>query len=326
MTGLTFIIFAVLILILVIAGLFDVRKAKKRHERYRFKSSLFAYLVMAPVLLLISIFVLQPIVMGLGFGFTDYYLLEPSNINFIGMQNFRDLLDQYQSRGDIYHAFRNTIQFMVLVLPLQIGVALGLALVLNKARKGNGYFKVAFFAPVVMSLTVVSILWLQILNPNPNELGLMNTIIGLLGFPPSSFLLDGNIAMYWIVIISAWQGAGFQMLIFLAGLKNISNDTYDAAKIDGADQFETIRFITLPQLKPTFVFVMFTTFIGASKLLIQPMVMIGFKNYSMTLSYLIYREGYQFRFVGYASAIALIVTLFVGTLVMLQRRAMKEVD
>lgn len=324
MTSLTFIIFAALIVILVIAGLYDIKKGKKTHNRFRFKSSLVAYAIITPVLLLISIFVLQPIVMGLAFGFTDYYLLEPNDINFVGISNFKDLLEQYQTRGDIYHAFRNTLQFMILVLPLQIGLALFLALVLNQARKGNSYFKVAFFAPVVMSLTVVSILWLQILNPNQSELGLMNTIFGLLGFPPSTFLLDPGVAMYWIVIISAWQGAGFQMLIFLAGLKNISTDMYDAAKMDGADRFETVRFITLPQLKPTFVFVMFTTFIGASKLLIQPMVMIGFKNYSMTLSYLIYREGYQFRFVGYASAIALVVTIFVGTLVMLQRRAMKE--
>jgi fructooligosaccharide transport system permease protein len=317
-------IFGVLILILGVASIFDIRKAKKTRDRYKLKSSLFAYLIIGPILLLISIFVLQPIVMGLAFGFTDYYLLEPSSINFVGLDNFKDLLAQYQSRGDIYHAFRNTLQFMLLVLPLQIGLALLLALILHQARRGNGYFKVAFFAPVVMSLTVVSILWLQILNPNQTELGLMNTLFGLLGFPPSTFLLDPSVAMYWIVIISAWQGAGFQMLIFLAGLKNISNDMYDAAKMDGADSFETVRFITLPQLKPTFVFVMFTTFIGASKLLIQPMVMIGFKNYSMTLSYLIYREGYQFRFVGYASAIALVVTIFVGTLVILQRRAMKE--
>jgi len=326
MTTLTLIIFGVLIAILTISGTYDIIRAKKHHDRYKLKSSIYAYLILLPILLLISIFVLQPIVMGLAFGFTDYYLLEPNNIRFIGVKNFMDLMDQYQARGDIYHAFRNTIQFMVLVLPLQIGSALGLALILNHARKANSYFKVAFFAPVVMSLTVVSILWLQILSPNQTQLGLMNTIFALIGFPPSTFLLDGGVAMYWIVIISAWQGAGFQMLIFLAGLKNISLDMYDAAKIDGADDFEIIRFITLPQLKPTFVFVMFTTFIGASKLLIQPMVMIGFKNYSMTLSYLIYREGYQFRFVGYASAIALLVTIFVGTLVILQRRAMKEVD
>ncbi len=325
----TWLLFGTSLGVMVILGLFvlfDIIKIKRKNERYHWKTAVAAYALLLPAIMLIIIFILQPILMGMWFGFTDYYLLRPEEINFIGSENFRSLAEQYRSRGDIYHALRNTLQFIVLVLPLQIGVSLLLALVLDVKRRGNTFFKVAFFAPVVMSLAVVSILWLQILDPGTTELGLMNTIFALLGFPPSSFLLDGNVAMYWIVIISAWQGAGFQMLIFLAGLKNIPRDAYEAAEIDGADTIEMIRYITLPALKPTFVFVLFTTFIGASKLLIQPMVMIGFKNYSVTLSYLIFREGYQFRFVGYASSIALFVTIFIGLLVVMQRRLLKEAD
>jgi len=325
----TWLLFGTSVGVIVILGLFvlyDIMKIKRNRGRYNWRTALTAYILLIPAIILIIIFVLQPILMGIWFGFTDYYLLRPDEINFIGSENFKALAEQYRSRGDIYHALRNTLQFIVLVLPLQIGVALLLALVLDVKRRGNNFFKVAFFSPVVMSLAVVSILWLQILSPNTTNLGLMNSIFALFGFPPSSFLLDPEVAMYWIVILSAWQGAGFQMLIFLAGLKNIPRDAYEAARIDGADTMEIIRYITLPALKPTFVFVLFTTFIGASKLLIQPMVMIGFKNYSVTLSYLIFREGYQFRFVGYASSIALFVTLFIGLLVVMQRRLLKEAN
>ncbi len=324
MTKLTMGVLLVAIVAITTAILYDILMGRKKNNRYQLKNTILAYFFFLPALVLIIIFIIQPIVMTLWYGFTDYYLLEPNNINYVELNNFKAIIDQYKAKGDIYHALRNTLQFMILVLPLQIGLALGLALILNKARKGNTYFKVAFFAPVVMSLTVISILWMRILDANPTQLGLMNTICTLLGFPPQTFLLDPEVAMYWIVIISAWQGAGFQMLIFLAGLKNIPNDMYDAAKVDGADKFEIIRYITLPTLKPTFVFVSFTTLIGASKLITQPMVMIGFKNYSMTLSYLIYREGYQFRFVGYASAIALLVSIMVGIIVYFQRRLARE--
>lgn len=324
MTSLTIPIVIITLILLAIGIINDIYKSKKRHISYKLSNTLLAYLFLLPALILIIIFVVQPIVMTVWYGFTDYYLLEPDNINFVGLENFRAIADQFKAKGDIYFALRNTIQFMVLVLPLQIGLALILALVLNRARRGNTYFKVAFFAPVVMSLTVTSILWMRILDPNPTQLGLMNSIFAIFGIPPSSFLLDPNVAMKWLVIISAWQGAGFQMLILLAGLKNIPNELYDAAKVDGADNFEIIRYITLPSLRPTLVFVIFTTMIAASKMITQSMVMIGFKNYSMTLSYLIYREGYQFRFVGYASALSLIFSVFVGTLIFIQRRWLRE--
>lgn len=324
MTTLTLIVFLVASTLLAAGIFYDIYKGRKTKVNYSIKGSVLAYLFLLPAIVLILIFVIQPIIMTIWYGFTDYYLLEPDNISFIGLENFSAILEQFKAKGDIYYALRNTIQFMVLVLPLQIGLALILALVLNKARRGNAYFKVAFFAPVVMSLTVTSILWMRILDANQAQLGLMNTIYAFLGFPPSTFLLDPDVAMNWIVIISAWQGAGFQMLILLAGLKNIPDELYESAKIDGADTYEIIRYMTLPSLKPTLVFVIFTTLIGASKMITQSMVMIGFKNYSMTLSYLIYREGYQFRFVGYASALSLVFSVFVGILVFIQRRWLRE--
>ncbi|OUM86564.1 MAG: ABC transporter permease [Bacillus thermozeamaize] len=300
----------------------DIVRAKD--QKYRFRDSVVAYLFLAPALVLIVLFVIQPIVLSLYYAFTDYYLLEPNNIHFTGLENFRSLLDDFRQKGDVYHALVNTAYFVVLVVPIQISVALGLALLVNKPFKGNTFFKVAFFSPVVMSLTVISLLWLNILRPD--EQGMLNGLLSVFGIPPQKFLSDPDQAMTIIVLVSAWQGAGFQMMIFLAGLKNISPELYEAASLDGANAWKKFRYITLPGIKPTTVFIIITTFIAATKLIIQPMIMTGYKSYTVTLSYLIYMEGYFFKMVGYASALALLVTILVGSATMLQRYLLREED
>lgn len=319
MTPFTMYLFIVVILVLSITIFIDVKRNK---GRYKVGNSIVAYLFLLPALILIVMFVFQPILMSIWYGFTDYYLLTPDNINYVGLENFEVVVDQFSANGDVYNALKNTLQFMILVVPLQVGGALGLALVLNSRRRGNVVYKVAFFAPVVMSLTIISILWLFILRPD--DLGLMNNILSALGIDTQTFLKDPKQAMYIIVFISAWQGVGFQMLIFSSGLKNIPKDFYEAAEVDGANAWEKFRYITLPSLKPVTVFILLTTFIGASKLMIQPMVMTGFKPYTVTLSYLIYLEGYVFRNVGSASALALLVTIFIASLILIQRRLLRE--
>lgn len=118
------------------------------------------------------------------------------------------------------------------VVPLQIGMALGLALLVNKKARGMGVFKVLYFAPVVISLTVTSYLWVRILGGGDS--GLLNSFLVKLGIEPISFLYEPQGAMYWIIFVSAWQGCGYQMLIFLSGLKGIDSTLYEAAELDGA--------------------------------------------------------------------------------------------
>ena len=116
-------------------------------------------------------------------------------------------------------SFLNTLKFVVWIIPVQLGAALGMALIVNKKRKGNMFFKVAFFAPVVMSLVVISILWLYLLNPNN---GLLNALLNKIGISSQPFLTSPKQAMYAIVFVSAWQGAGYQMLLFLGGMQKYS--------------------------------------------------------------------------------------------------------
>lgn len=244
-----------------------------------------------------------------------------NDIHFIGLENFKYLMEDKL----MWQAFFNTFQFIIMVIPLQVGTALLLALLINRKIKFNLFFKVSFFSPVVMSLVVISILWMTLLNP---ESGLINAALTTLGLPKQPFLTSTTQVMPTIVAVSAWQGAGYQMMIFLAGLKNIPAEYYEAASLDGANSWKKFLHITLPSLRNVSVFIMITTLISAFKLIVQPMVMTsgGPKNSSLTIVYYIYQTGVRYRNVGYASAITLVFTLIVGIFVLLQRRLLKEED
>jgi len=296
-------------------------KSKKLFGKYKLGETLIAYAFLAPALIFILIFVLGPILASFSYAFTDYYLLRPNDIQFIGLENFKYLIEDKL----MWKAFFNTFQFIIMVIPLQVGTALILALLVNRKIKFNLFFKVSFFAPVVMSLVVISILWMTLLNP---ESGLINAALTTLGLPKQPFLTSTTQVMPTIVAVSAWQGAGYQMMIFLAGLKNIPAEYYEAASLDGANGWQKFLYITLPSLKNVTVFIMITTLIAAFKLIVQPMVMTsgGPKNSSLTIVYYIYQTGVRYRNVGYASAITLVFAIIVAILILLQRRLIKEED
>ncbi|MCY9370092.1 carbohydrate ABC transporter permease [Bacillus haynesii] len=283
------------------------------------RDNVLAYTFLGPALLILSVFLVIPSIMAVYYAFTDYYLLTPDLRKFVGFDNFIKLF-----KDPIFlKSLSNTLKFVVLVIPLQIGAALGLALLLNKKRKANTFFKVAYFSPVVMSLVVISVLWLYLLNPNE---GMINNVLTHIGLPPQPFLTSPNQAIFTIVFVSVWQGAGFQMLIFLAGLQNIPGDVYEAAQLDGMNKWQRFIYITLPLLKPTSVFIFITTLISAFKLLVQPMVMTqgGPVNSTMTVVYYIYQTGFTDRMVGYASSIALLFGTMIGLVTLAQRKLVKE--
>lgn len=290
-------------------------------QKATLKENLMGYSFLAPALILLTVFLIIPVIMVFYYAFTDYYLLSPDARQFIGLDNFKRLFDDPVFRKSIW----NTAKFVVWIIPVQLGAALGMALIINKQRRGNLFFKVAFFAPVVMSLVVISILWLYLLNPNE---GLINTLLNRIGIANQPFLTSPKQAMYTIVFVSAWQGAGYQMLLLLGGMQNIPQDVYEAAEIDGFSKFQQFRYITMPLLKPTAIFVLLTTLISAFKLIVQPMVMTqgGPMNSTMTMVYYIYQTGFTDRLVGYSSSIALIFTTMIGLITLAQRKLVKEDD
>ncbi|MFS0616702.1 sugar ABC transporter permease [Priestia megaterium] len=297
------------------------RTEKNIKNKIKWKENVVAYTFLGPALLLLLLFLIIPAVMSVYYAFTDYYLLTPDMRKFVGIDNFINLFQD----SIFLKSLANTLEFVVWVIPLQIGAALGLALLLNKQRKANTFFKVAYFSPVVMSLVVISVLWLYLLNPNE---GIINNVLTYFGISAQPFLTSPKQAMFTIVFVSAWQGAGFQMLIFLAGLQNIPGDVYEAAQLDGMNKWQRFIYITLPLLKPTSIFIFITTLIGAFKLLVQPMVMTqgGPVNSTMTVVYYIYQTGFTDRMVGYASSIALLFGTIIGLVTLAQRKLVKEED
>lgn len=277
------------------------------------------YYFLMPAIILLGIFLFAPSILSMYYAFTDYYLLTPNDTEVVGGNNFKKLM----SDPIFIQSLKNIVKFVVIIIPLQLGTALGLALIVNKGRKGNIFFKVAFFSPVVMSLVVISVLWIYLLNPTD---GLINTVLQNIGINPQPFLTSPTQAMLVIVGISAWQGAGYQMLIFLAGLQNIPNEVYEAAEIDGVNKWQRLLHITLPLLKPTSVLIMFTTLISAFKLIIQPMVMTqgGPMNSTMTPIYYIYQTGFTDRLVGYASALTIVFGLIIMIVSFIQRKFSNE--
>ncbi|MDE5729613.1 MAG: sugar ABC transporter permease [Clostridia bacterium] len=318
----TLIILAVFAAAFVAFAVWDVVRAKKKREKYRVGSTVTAYLMLLPAILLAFLFILLPILYSLGYAFTDFFILTPNDINFVGFDNFAEAFREIGEKGMLYHAIINTLIFVVGVVPLQIGLALGLAVFVNRKKRGVKIFKVCFFAPVVISLSVTSFLWLEILSPAST--GLLNSFLGMFGVPAHDWLRDPNTAMLCIIILSAWQGCGYQMLIFLSGLTNIRNELYEAASLDGAGAWSKFVHVTLPGLRSTLVFVIITVFIGACRVMVQPMIMVGYQEHVVTLSYYMYQQGYEFRWVGYSSAIALLMTLVIGTITLIQRRILRE--
>ena len=269
----------------------------KKKLWYKNNDTLTGYMFLTPELLMLGLLLFITTMMTLYYSLTDFNMLTPDLTAFIGLDNFKALLQDKLFLKSIGNIFK----FVLFIMPIQVGTALFLALLVNNKARGTIFYKIAFFSPVVMSLVVVSVLWLYLLNPAD---GLINVIFEAIGFNPQPLLTSPKQAMYVIILISAWQGAGYQMLIFLAGLQNIPAEVYEASKIDGATKWEQFTNITLPMLKPTSLMILTTTRIDAFKLIIQPMVMTqgGPLNSTLTPVYYIYRTGFTDRQVGFTRA------------------------
>ncbi len=285
------------------------------------KESLTGLAFIAPAVVLLFVFLLVPFMLTIGNSFTNYNILKPGQTEFVGLKNFVKLTKDTVFMKSIV----NTFVFVIMVVPLQVCLALGLALLINRKLKGISIYRLAFFAPTVLSLVVVSILWSYIYNPNN---GLLNSLLGSLGLGPYKFLNDPKTAMFCIVVLSAWQGCGFQMMIFLSGLQDIPLYLYEAAEVDGATKFQQFVNITLPGLSNIAVFVSLNIVVAAFQLIIQPMMMTGGgpQNATMTIVYEIYQTGFKYNQMGYGSAMALVFTVMVLIITLVQNKITSKLN
>jgi multiple sugar transport system permease protein len=220
----------------------------------------------------------------------------------------------------------NTFLFALLVVPLQCGLAFAMALWVNQKFRGRVGLRTVFFSPVVTSMVVVSAIWGLILH---TDAGLLNQVLrAVLGEDAAQpdWLGDPRLAMLSIAIMSAWQGAGFQMLIFLSGLQGISNDQYEAASVMGASAWQKFIYITVPGLKRTLVFVMLSTTIMAFGLFTQVDVLTGGgpRDSTTTIIFHAVRVGFREQDIAYGSAMTLFFFLFVLLLSFGQKKVMER--
>jgi multiple sugar transport system permease protein len=290
----------------------------------RRNETVMAWVFSSPAIILLIIFLLAPFLMAVGLAFTDQRLIPNPNLptQFIGLRNFvRMLKDEAFLRGLV-----NNFYFTIVVVPLQTSLALLLAILVNQKLKGMNIFRTIYFSPVVTTMVVVAIIWTFLYNPGE---GLINKFIQTVTFGrlgPYNWLKDTALVFPAIMLLSIWQGVGFQMVIYLAGLQEIPTPLYEAAKVDGANKLQQFFYITLPQLRNTTIFVVLATTILAFKLFTQVEVMTkgGPQNASMTTIVHVVHQGWGQLKVGYASAISIAFFLIVLGVSLLQRYFLRE--
>jgi multiple sugar transport system permease protein len=221
---------------------------------------------------------------------------------------------------------KNNFYFALIVVPLQTAFALLLAVLINQKIKGANIYRALYFTPVVVPMVVVSVIWFFLYNPGAGTINafIEQVTFGLVG--PQEWLANPKLAFPSIIVLSIWQGVGFQMVIFLAGLQEIPTEIYEAAAIDGCNKLEEFFFVTLPQLRNTTIFVVLATTILAFQLFTQVDIMTGGGPSDSTVTTILHvvNEGRRQLRAGYASAITVIFFLVVLIISILQRVIVKE--
>ncbi len=274
--------------------------------------SISSYLLISPYLLHVLVFVLFPVGFSLFLSFHEWNIIGP--MKYVGTANYEKLfLDQY-----FIKSLRNTLVFLMIHIPLQIIIALGLAVILNEKLWFRAFFRGAFFMPVVVSGVVVTILWQQLYG---FEMGSINTFLMWLGFEKVGWLIDPVWAMPSIAIMATWKNVGLYVILFLVGLQSVPKSLYEASELEGATRWQQFWHITLPVINPTVIMVMILSTIGGFSLFIEPYVMTGGGPLNSTLSSVlyIYKQGFFYYHMGYAATLGLVLALIILMVVFIQR-------
>ncbi|MBN1259582.1 MAG: sugar ABC transporter permease [Anaerolineae bacterium] len=283
-----------------------------------------AWLFTSPALILLLLFVVLPFVMAFIYAFTDQRLVPgPNPTKFVALRNFTRLLADKR----FLRALLNNFTFVGVVVPIQTTLALLLAVLINQKLKFVNIFRTIYFSPVAITMVVVSVVWAFLYESSPNGTinRFMNIItFGLLG--PQDWLGNPKLAFPAIMLLSIWQGVGFQMVIFLAGLQEIPFSLYEAAQIDGANRIQQFFNVTLPQLRNTTIFVVLSTTILAFQLYSQVEVLTrgGPQNTTQTMIFYTKVMGFEQGKIGYASAITVIFFVIVLGISLIQRTVLSE--
>jgi len=264
----------------------------------------------APSIMVLGMFFGVPVVAALVLSVTDfdlYALADSTHLRLVGVRNYIDLLQTPL----FWKSLWNTMYFVLLGVPMSIGVSLGAALLLNaKAARFKALFRTALFAPVVTTLVAVAVIWRYLFHI---KYGLVNFGLSYLGIAPIDWLGDPRWAMPTIMLFAVWKNFGYNMVIFLAGLQAIPQDLYEAARIDGASRWKQFLHITFPMLGPVLMVVGVTTIAGYFQLFAEPYVMTRGDPLQSTVSvlYFMFEEGFKWWNLGRASAVAFLLFVII---------------
>ena len=285
-------------------------KARRRPGRARGASSRqskAAWILALPFMLLFSVFTALPVISSLYMSLTDIKskdLRSPFAVSFVGLQNYAHVFGDSQFRQSAF----NTAYFVIIGVPLTLGIALAAALALDKGiTRFRTVFRVGYYTPVVTSIVAVAVVWRFLLQPDS---GLFNTILGWVGISGPDWLGSTTWAMPSLIVMASWRNFGTAMIIFLAGLQGVPVMLHEAASIDGASSWQQFRHITLPLLRPTMLFVTVTTAIGYVQFFEEPYVMTKGGPLDSTISMSMFTYN-QFGFGNYGFATATAYVLFV---------------
>ncbi len=284
-------------------GRISTRPVSRRRRRNL--NNLAGYLFISPWLIGFFLFTFLPMLASLYFAFTDYSILSPPR--WVGLANFEQM---FFHDPRYWKSVQATFYYVFAAVPLRLAFALVVAMLLNNYRPGVGIYRAAYYAPSVIGGSVaVAVMWRQIFGTQ----GVVNALTGFLGIPPVTWLGDPKTAIWTLIILAVWQ-FGSPMLIFLAGLKQIPKELYEAASMDGAHGWSQFLHITIPMLTPVILFNLVMQMISGFMVFTQAFIVTGGAPLDTTLFYALYL--YQRAFVnfqmGYASAMAWVLLIVVA--------------
>jgi len=291
--------------------------------RHGWRQDLIGWSFAAPFVILFGIFLALPIVAAFALSFTSFGLRDlenPIGTNVVGFQNYIDLF----ADPKFWKALGNTAYFVVVGVPLTLVLGLVIANALSRGiTRFRTAFRVGYYLPVITSIVAIAVVWRFLLNP---DVGLVNMLLQSVGINGPNWLADPTLAMPSIILMAVWRNLGFAMVVFVAGMQAIPAVLYEAASIDGAGRWQSFRFVTLPMLRPTILFMLVITTIGYLQLFEEPFVMTDGGPLDATLSVTMYmfQQGFEFFDQGYASAIAYVLFVIVAIVAFLQFKFLRE--
>lgn len=278
-----------------------------------------AYLLAGPALILLLVLFVLPVTGVLVIAFTDWQF-GARTLSFAGFDNFLEVFGDRTFRSSLF----NTVVYVLIVVPGTVGLGLVIAVLIEAGRSLRAFYRAVHFLPFMATLAAMAIAWEALLHPT---IGLVNQTLSVLGFRTANWLRDETVVLPVLAFIGIWQNLGFAMVLFLAGLKAIPQDFYDAAEIDGAGGWlDRLRLVTLPLLGPVAMFVVIVVALRAFEAFdtIQILTQGGPAHASEVLLYTLYRESFEYLRTGYGAAVTIVFLIIVVTLTLLQTRIMDK--